>query len=147
MEIPNTDAAPADTDSRKEFLRDALVFQGKLVVDGLRDLILFPAALVAAGVDFFTHSEPAGRHFYDVLHFGKQTEGWIDLFEATDRAPPSDRSHLDLDAPSLDELVAQLEQKLKSERETGELSAAARRAINRVVDAAKRAMNGSDSAG
>lgn len=142
MEVSNTEAAPADTDVRKEFLRDAVVFQGKLLVDGLRDLILFPATLLAAGVDYFTRAEPVGRHFYDVVLFGKHTERWIDLFAAADRAPPTDRARPEFDAPSLDELVSQLEKKLKAERESGEISAAAKRAIDRVLDAAKNAMNG-----
>jgi hypothetical protein len=142
MEASNTESLSTEPDVRREFLRDAAVFQGKLLVDGLRDLILFPATLVAAGIDFFTRSEPVGRYFYEVLHFGKETERWIDLFEAADRAPETERPGFN--APSLDELVDQLEKKLKAERETGEMSAAAKRAIERVRDAAKRAMNGGE---
>ena len=139
----NTDDASPELDVRKRFLRDAVVFPAKLLVDGLRDLILLPAALVASGIDLIKREEVPGRHFYDVVHFGRQTEQWINLFEAADRAPEADQPRPEIDAPSLDEFVDQFEQKLKAKHETGDLSTSAKQVVDQILDAARRAMTNS----
>lgn len=143
----DTEGPAPELDARRRFLRDAVVFQGKLVVDGLRDLILMPVALVAAGIDLVKRDEPAGRRFYDVVDFGKQTEHWIDLFEAVGRAPDTDRPRLKIDAPTLDEFVDQFERKLQAEQEKGDISAAAKQAVERILDAARKAMTNARSRG
>lgn len=130
-------AVDADASARSRLLRDAAMFQGKLVLDGLRDVVLFPVALVAAGVDLLKKEGPTGKHFYSVLHFGKETERWIDLFEAVERAPRTDAPRPTLDGSSLDRFVDDLERKLKAEYERGDLSASAREAVERAIDAVR----------
>ncbi len=140
--VEDTNSTAPELDARQKFIRDAVVFQGKLIVDGLRDIILFPVALVAAGIDLIKREETPGRRFYDVVHFGQQTEQWIDLFEAAARAPEPDRPRAEIEAPSLDELADQLERKLRGERTNGDISAAAKEAIERILEAAQNAING-----
>ena len=132
-------------DLRRVFLRDAVVFQGKLLLDGLRDVILFPVALIATAVDFVKRDDPPGRHFYDVVHFGKETEQWIDLFEAVERAPETSRRRPNIKGPSLDDFIDDVEGKLKTGHERGELSAAAKRVVEQILETAKKAFD--DSAG
>lgn len=127
----------ADSAARNRLLRDAVVFQGKLILDGLRDVVLFPAALIAAGIDFFKKDEPVGKRFYDVLHFGQQTEDWIDLFEAVERAPETGTPRPTIDAPSLDDFIDDFERKLKAEYEKGDITASAREAVDRAIDAVR----------
>jgi hypothetical protein len=141
MTNPENAASPSlELDVRTKFLRDAVVFQGKLVVDGLLDVILFPVAAIAIGIDLIKRDEPPGRHFYDVVHFGRQTEQWINLFEAADRAPETDQPRPKIDAPSLDEFVNKFEQKLKAEHEKGDISASAKQAFEQMLDAVKKVM-------
>ena len=147
-DIEETANPSPELDFRGQYLRDAVVFQGKLLVDGVRDFMLMPIALVATGVDLIKREVPPGRRFYDIVHFGKQTELWIDLFEAADRAPETDEPRPKIDAPSLDEIIDRFEQKLKAEYEKGDISASARQTIDEIVAAAKKAMkdsNGKDS--
>jgi hypothetical protein len=144
MDDRNDIGAPsAEEDPRRVFLRDATVFHGKLLLDGLRDVILFPVALVTAVIDLIRRDNPPGRHFYDVVHFGKQTEQWIDLFEAVNRAPETDRPRATIDGPSLDDLLNDLEGKLRSGEEKGEISASLMRAMEQLREAAKQAINDS----
>lgn len=126
--------------SRGRFFRDAILFQGKLALDGLRDLALVPVSLFAALMDIVSRTDPPGRRFYEVVHFGKQTEQWIDLFGAVDLDAGTYHRH-DIDLPSIDEFVDNLEQKLKAEREKGELSASAKQAFERIIEAARNASN------
>ena len=67
---------PADQDavdvSKSDMVRDAIVFQLKLVVDGIRDFVLIPGG-------------KSGSEFYEVVAFGRRTEKLINLFGAADR--------------------------------------------------------------
>ena len=107
-----------ERDLGRTFLRDAVVFQGKLIVDGLRDLILFPVALVATFIDLSRGNADGkhGRRFYDVVCFGRQTERWIDLFEAADRAPETERPRPEMNSPTIDEFVNRFEERLSEKR-------------------------------
>ena len=65
---------------RWRLMRDVLVFQAKLLVDGLRDLILSPVSLVAGLVGLIADRDDPARHFRKVLEFGANSEVWINLF-------------------------------------------------------------------
>lgn len=70
--------------------RDVVVFQVKLVVDGLRDLLLSPLSIGAALIDLLVPGDDGGKRFYSVVRFGRRTEQWINLFGAADRHGPED---------------------------------------------------------
>ena len=73
-------------------LRDVIVFQAKLFVDGLRDLLLSPASIFAALIDLLVPGDDGGKRFYAVVRFGRRTERWINLFGAADRQDPEAHS-------------------------------------------------------
>ena len=129
-----------ETNWRWQFARDVLVFQGKLLVDGLRDLTLSPISIFAALIDVFKGGDRPGRHFYDVVHFGRQTELWINLFEAADRAPETERPRPEIDLPSIDEFVNRFEDMIKEEYDRGDISASAKRVVDETVHAAERVL-------
>ncbi len=70
-----------DTDtSRVKLIWNMLVFQAKLSIDGVRDLLLMPVALAATLLGLiFGGSEP-DRYFRQVLEWGRRTEDWLNLF-------------------------------------------------------------------
>jgi hypothetical protein len=68
--------------------RDIVVFQAKLLVDGLRDLLLSPLSIGAALIDLLIPGDDGGKRFYAVVRFGRRTERWINLFGAADRSDP-----------------------------------------------------------
>lgn len=91
--------------SAKRFpvLRDVIIFQLKLVVDGLRDLLLSPVSIFAALIDLLVPGDDGGKRFYGVVHFGRRTERWINLFGTADKHDPEA-------APAgIDVLLAELE--------------------------------------
>lgn len=98
MRGPGTDAGWACV------LRDVLMFQFKLVVDGLKDLCLAQVALGAAMVDLVRRDGSPGRRFYGIVRLSERFDGWLDLHEplsrvpedAPDYAPPAGRSVDDL---------------------------------------------------
>ncbi len=65
MNEHNEETAPP---SRWAFIRDVAVFQGKLVIDGLRDLVLVPLSLAAAIIGMLAEPKDPGKKFYGWLH-------------------------------------------------------------------------------
>jgi len=86
-----------------------VVFQLKLMVDGLRDVVLVPTALVAGFIGFLRGGDDPQQEFKWVIQLGLRSERWIDLFgqheEEAAGEGPSTRS--------MDTVVATLEQRLK----------------------------------
>src|SRR3970040_1802474 len=81
-------------------VRDVLMFQFKLVVDGLKDLGLAQVALAAALIDLVRRDGTPGRRFYGIVQLSERFDAWLDLHEARVRvptdaprwAPPASRS-------------------------------------------------------
>ena len=70
---------PPVTPSRAALFRDLGVFLVKLWMDGLKDIVLMPVALVAATVDVCFRT----RVFYRVLRLGERFDLWLNLFGAS----------------------------------------------------------------
>jgi hypothetical protein len=76
------DAAGGAAD-RWRLIRDALLLQPKVVLEGLKDVLLGPVALLAAVLDLVRGERPHGRRaFYEVLRFGRAFERWLNLYGA-----------------------------------------------------------------
>ncbi len=113
-------------------LRDAVVLQGKLVIDGLRDALLIPVAFVAAIISLLAGGEEKGRLFYDVVRLGKRSERWINLFGAVENNAPE--AAVPESAMSLDDYLAEVEGRLRAEYRDGGTGSQARQALGALVD-------------
>lgn len=67
--------------SRGALLRRLIVFQIKLGLDGLRDLLLSPVSIIAVLVGLLFGGERPDRPFRRLMAFGQRTDIWIDLFD------------------------------------------------------------------
>ncbi len=120
-------------------VRDVVVFQFKLVVDGLRDLVLVPASLIAGIVSLVkTRDGEPGSHFYRIVGVGKQSEHWINLFGALRNAPADvvDENHFG--GKDIDEIVSKVEAFVVDEYKRGGVSAQARDSLQRAMDRLRR---------
>ena len=120
--------------SRTDLARDALLLQGKLLIDGLRDLVLVPISIVAALIDLLSGEQPAGRRFYNVVQLGRRSEHWINLFGAAERSPHENRWDHDAETVKLDDLVEQVEKVVKDQYTEGGVSGSAKRALSKALD-------------
>ncbi len=66
--------------TRAQLLWTLLVFQLKLLTDGLRDVLLSPLALIAVLLGVVTGGNEPDRQFRRLLLWGRRTERWINLF-------------------------------------------------------------------
>lgn len=79
---PVTPPEPETEGDHWQLLRDVVAFQFKLAADGLRDLLLSPVSVIAALLGLFSNSKDPGLYFRRLMHFGKRTDRWINLFGA-----------------------------------------------------------------
>jgi len=122
-----------DKVSRGRILRDVLVFQAKLILDGFRDLLLVPVSLIAALVDLFDNSVAPGYHFYRVVRFGRHTDRWIDVF-GTGPADEEGDSDFGFRDRGLDDLAERIEGTITREIKDGEGRASARRQLEDLLE-------------
>ncbi len=125
----STDDSDA-TGSRWALLRDLVRFQLKLLMDGLRDLLMSPVSLVAAVAGLLLEPRDPRRYFERALHFGRRTEEWINLF---------DRAH-EPDTVGIDELFGHLESRLVEQYRRGGLTSSAKHTIDASLDRLHRAV-------
>jgi hypothetical protein len=116
---------------RQQLLRDLVVLQIKLFLDGLRDILLSPVALVAGLYGLLVGRPPATGLFYDVIRFGRRTERWIDPFSAGGAAEGEAER-------GLDEVLKRIEGQLADQYKRGGISAAARDAVEQVLTKVRR---------
>jgi hypothetical protein len=125
--------------TRWELIRDVLVLQVKLAVDAIRDLVLSPVSIVAGILDLLAGGERPGRLFYSVLLAGRRSERIINLFGDADRVQPRPPGPASADPAALDVLVARVERMLVEQVERGGMTASAKAAIDRSLDALAQA--------
>ncbi len=130
MNEHNDEAVPP---SRWAFIRDVAVFQGKLVIDGLRDLVLVPLSLAAAIIGMLAEPKDPGKKFYRVVAFGRRSDRWINLFGAARSSHPEEFTDEDADH-GIDDLVARLELRIVEQNARGGITAQARRAVDGALD-------------
>jgi hypothetical protein len=120
-------------------LRDVGVLQVKLLVDGLRDLFLVPASLIA-GIASFVSSKNGkpGMQFYRLLHLGRQSERWIDLFGAEKNSPEPIEPVKSFSDGGIDELVSKVESLVIDEYKRGGVSAQAKERLDKIIEAIQR---------
>lgn len=119
-------------------IRDVVVFQLKLLADGLRDLLLVPISLGAAIVSLLKAGPTPGTEFYDLLRLGRRSDYWINLFGAASHlhGPASDAERFAGD--DIDDLVSKVESFVVDEYRSGGVTAQAREKLERALAALRK---------
>ena len=112
---------------RRALLRDAVVFQGKLLVDALKDLVLSPLSLIAVVFDLTEPPRRGRGRFAGVMEIGRGLERRIDLFGRAGHVEPQDAEW------TVDDLVARFESSLREQTEASGTREAARQALEQTL--------------
>jgi hypothetical protein len=115
------------TSKRGDLVRNTVVFQLKLMVDGFRDLVLLPVSLIATIIGLLRGGDEPEREFQQVIQIGRQSEQWINLFGNHDVAEGSNA------IASIDSLFVKVEETLKQEYKTGGISERVQTEINKAL--------------
>lgn len=134
---------PTGGDDRWKLIRDIFVLQFKLIVDGLRDLILVPVSLIAGIVSLVKGDAGQDNDFYDLLRLGKRSERWINLFGAAGNVQQD--SGVPLPGSDIDELVTKVESFLVEEYKTGGVTRQAKDRLDKAIDHLHQRVRGGDS--
>jgi hypothetical protein len=113
-------------------LRDLAVFQGKLVLDALRDLALSPISLIAGTLGIIRNPKAPGRYFYALMKLGTRSDKWINLFGASKHVGLDETL---LEEPSIDDVVERLEALVVRQYDQGGVTSQAKEAIDKAVTA------------
>lgn len=73
-------------DPKRVLVRDLLIFQVKLAMDGLKDLFLMQLSLGAALIDLLFGKPGRPRLFYRVLRASERFDLWMNLNGAAEQA-------------------------------------------------------------
>lgn len=101
------------TGKRGSVAKEVGLFTGTLVLEAARDLVLAPAAIGAALIDFAVPGDDHGRRFRSVVRFRNRTSDWIDRFKT-----PEGR---DENLGEINALVSRLERIVRDPNERQEL--------------------------
>jgi hypothetical protein len=124
---------------RWTLLRDLGVLQVKLIVDGLRDIVLVPLSLLAGLISIASSKDGRpGPQFYHLLAWGKQSEGWINLFGAVKNSPEKIEQAKPFGDKDIDDIVGHLESFVVDEVKRGGVTSQAKERLDKVLDALQR---------
>ena len=133
MTLPK-DSPESDNEQRKvdhwAKLRRLGLFQLKLAMDAVRDLLLSPVSILATLMDIVSDSDGQSGYFRRLMHFGRRSDRLINLFEQ--HSLSSKRS------PTVDSLVDQIETIVTREYQGGEVSATAKKALDKSIETLKK---------
>lgn len=105
-----------------------MIFQLKLLADGLRDAVLIPVSVVAALVGVLRGGNECDREFNRVVDLGRRSEQWINLFG---HHPPLESSH---PAGSIDSILQQVESVVMDQYRKGKSAAETRAAVREAMN-------------
>ena len=116
--------------SRWRLIRDILALQVKLVVDGIRDLLLVPVSLIAGVISLTRPGDEPGTEFYSLMKLGRKSDHWINLFSAADRLDPGNGTTQKND---IDDMVNKLENFVINEYRSGEVTRQAKEHFDQLL--------------
>lgn len=90
-------------------LRDFLIFQLKLALDGLKDMLLSSLSILALVVDLLRGRGEKPRFFYAVMSLGERFDLWLNLYSASEGAGSHADGLFGRSAAGSPTLVGQLE--------------------------------------
>ncbi len=111
---------PMTLNPKSVMLRDLVIFQVKLFLDGVKDLVLMPLSVGAFLLDILPQSSArTGRNFYAVMRAGERFDLWLNLYDATRRVDPGRDGLFGESLAGANNLIGQVEQAVRQTVEVG----------------------------
>lgn len=122
---------------RWTLIKNLFVFQVKLALDAIRDLMLSPLSIICGLADIVKGNSLPQSYFHKLMAFGRQTDFWLNLFGEPDK----ETENIDVKSNSenkseinVDQLFFQVEELLKEQHSKGGLTASAKATIDRYLN-------------
>jgi len=103
---------PMVVESRSVTLRDFLIFQAKLWLDGIKDIVVSVVSVVAIVLDFIAGRGKRPRLFYSVVRVSERFDAWLNLHGVVRRLDEtgSEDGFFGASEAGSDSLIGQIEQ-------------------------------------
>ena len=98
-------------------VRDLLIFQLKLVLDGVKGVILIQVSLFAAVFDLLFGRPGRPLVFYNVLRLSEKIDLWLNLYGASRRAEEDEDGLFGTSPAGADTMLGKLEELVKNKVE------------------------------
>lgn len=90
-------------------LRDFVIFQIKLLLDGGKDFVAFWLSIGAIVIDFIAGRGRRPRLFYSVIRLSERFDHWLNLHSVVDRIDESDDGFFGASDDDADTLLGEIE--------------------------------------
>lgn len=104
-------------------LRDLVIFQIKLLLDGLKDVVVSQIAIGAAALDLLFPTGKRGHRFYSVIRSAERFDSWLSLYGATQSAEANEDGLFGASRAGSDSLLGKLEEIVLGRKEPEEAGA------------------------
>jgi hypothetical protein len=113
--LQGIERGPRVAATRPVTFRDFVIFQLKLAIDGLKDLLVMQVSVVALIVDFFAGEGHRPRWFYSVVRVSERFDAWLNLHGVVERlqADRSDDGLFGASDAGSDTLLGQIEEMVR----------------------------------
>jgi hypothetical protein len=101
------------TATRSVTLRDFLIFQLKLALDGAKDWVVIPLSIVAVILDMIAGKGRRPRLFYSVVRLSERFDLWINLHGVVEHMDETDDGLFGASKAGSDTLLGKLEQMVR----------------------------------
>lgn len=128
---PEHHATDARRLSRLQLLINLGVFQLKLLMDGIRDILLVPIALGCGLFGIVFGGNHPDRWFNQLLDYGRRSDRFINLFNQHD-------NHNTDNQPTSDEMLAPYRKKLVSQAQNSPLATKANELVDQITDKSQK---------
>mgnify|MGYP000733450935 FL=1 len=123
--------------TRWALIRDLFVFQVKLAMDAIRDLLLSPVSIICGLIDIIRGHSLSQSYFHKLMDLGHQTDLWLNLFgnqnKDTENLNIQRNQKTKVDA-RVDQIFSQVESLLKEQHSKGGLTTSAKTTIDRYLN-------------
>jgi len=99
--------------SKKVLIRDFALFQLKLVLDGLKDLLVFKLAIIAVLLDLLFGGSHRGRLFYGLMRLTERFDLWLNVYGSARRAGSDGDGLFEVSRSGANTMLGKLEQMLE----------------------------------
>jgi len=94
----------------KVSILDFVIFQLKLLIDGMKDGAIFAMSFVAFGIDLVFRRHGRRRFFYKMMRVSERLDLWLNLHGAAERADENPDGLFGMSAAGSDTLLGRVEQ-------------------------------------
>ena len=115
------DAAPRKEQSAGVLIRDLIIFNLKLAIDSLKDVLVFQLALIAVGADLVLSRGRRPRYFYGLMALAERLDLWLNLYGASERARSSSDGLFGVSTAGPGSLLSRLEEILRGREAAAEV--------------------------